>query len=89
MPSNAPPKVIEGQWISVEESVNGYVFHTNGDGSLEVGYYQNRLKAIRRLLFGAELDGCSSIRVAMAHTFTGGKRILSNVALVDRHQVDR
>ncbi len=46
MPS-PPPQVSTGQWIRIEDSIDGYVFHVNGDGSLEIGYFQNRLKAIK------------------------------------------
>jgi hypothetical protein len=45
--SSPSPNVIPGQWIRVGDSIDGYVFHVNGDGSLEVGYYQNRIKAIK------------------------------------------
>ena len=41
------PSVSAGTWIRVGQSVDGYVFSLNNDGSLEVGYFQNRLKAIR------------------------------------------
>lgn len=43
----SPNKVTVGQWIRIANSLDGYVFHVNGDGSLEVGYLQNRLKAIK------------------------------------------
>ena len=46
MSSSVPP-VTSGQWIRVGSSVDGYVFSVNADGSLEVGYYQNRIKAIK------------------------------------------
>ena len=45
--STPPPNVAPGQWITVGKSTDGYVFHVNADGSLEVGYFQNRLKAIK------------------------------------------
>lgn len=41
------PSVAPGQWIRVGSSVDGYIFSVNGDGSLQVGYYQNRIKAIK------------------------------------------
>lgn len=40
-------KVSEGQWIRIRNSIDGYVFQVNCDGNLEVGYFQNQLKAIR------------------------------------------
>lgn len=46
MTSNTP-QVTKGQWIRVNDSVDGYIFNVNGDGSLAVGYYQNRHKAIK------------------------------------------
>ena len=45
--SSHPPAVVAGQWITIGRSTPGYVFKVNSDGSLEVGYYQNRLKAIK------------------------------------------
>lgn len=45
--SSPPPPVAVGQWITIGRSTPGYVFQVNSDGSLEVGYYQNRLKAIK------------------------------------------
>ena len=42
------PKVTEGEWIIIGTgSLNGYVFDIHSDGSLGVGYYQNRTKAIK------------------------------------------
>lgn len=41
------PEVSERQWIYMSSGTPGYVFQVNGDGSLEVGYYQQRLKAIK------------------------------------------
>lgn len=41
------PSVIPGQWIRIGSSIDGYVFSVNGDGSLQIGYYQNNLKAIK------------------------------------------
>jgi hypothetical protein len=41
------PQAASGTWIHIGRSIDGYVFSTNPDGSLEVGYYQNRLKAIK------------------------------------------
>lgn len=46
MSSNAPT-VVPGKWIVVGKTVDGYVFSVSPDGSLEVGYYQNRSKAIK------------------------------------------
>ena len=46
MSSNAP-SVTPGQWIIVGKTVDGYVFSVSQDGSLEVGYLQNRIKAIK------------------------------------------
>lgn len=46
MNSNAP-KVTAHQWIKIGSSLDGYVFSVNSDGSLEVGYYQHKLKAIK------------------------------------------
>lgn len=48
------PKVTPGQWIRVGDSIDGYVFHVNDDGSLEVGYYQNQLKAIKETVVWQE-----------------------------------
>jgi hypothetical protein len=45
--SSIVPSVASGQWIRIGASVDGYVFSVNSDGSLEVGYYQNRIKAIK------------------------------------------
>lgn len=53
MPS-PPPIVVVGQWITIGRSTPGYVFQINGDGSLEVGYYQNRLKAIKETVVWKE-----------------------------------
>ena len=42
------PKVKEGQWIVIGTgNLQGYVFDVYSDGSLGVGYYQNRTKAIK------------------------------------------
>lgn len=41
------PHVSNGQWIRVGNSIDGYIFNARDDGSLEVGYYQNRTKAIK------------------------------------------
>jgi hypothetical protein len=47
MSMNAP-HVVQGQWILVgTSSIDSYVFSINNNGSLEVGYYQNRIKAIK------------------------------------------
>lgn len=53
MPSQ-PPAVSVGQWITIGSSIPGHVFQVNGDGSLEVGYYQNRLKAIKETVVWKE-----------------------------------
>lgn len=45
--SSQLPAVSVGQWITIGNSIPGYVFQVNGDGTLEVGYYQNRHKAIK------------------------------------------
>ena len=45
--SKEAPTVAPHQWIRIGKSVDGYIFSVNTDGSLEVGYYQNRLKAIK------------------------------------------
>lgn len=45
--SSSAPSVRQGQWIRVGSSVDGYVFGVNSDSSLEVGYYQNHIKAIK------------------------------------------
>ena len=46
MPQSSP-LVAAGTWIRVGRAVDGYVFSVNSDGSLEVGYFQNQLKAIK------------------------------------------
>ena len=46
MASNIPP-ITPGQWIRISKATPGYVFNVNADGSLEVGYYQNRIMAIK------------------------------------------
>jgi hypothetical protein len=46
MPSNAPT-VVPGQWIKVGQSVDGYVFNVNPSGTLQVGYNQHGIKAIK------------------------------------------
>jgi hypothetical protein len=43
-----PPQVSVGTWICVGGSIDAYVLRTYPDGSLKLGYYQNRLKAIGR-----------------------------------------
>jgi hypothetical protein len=45
--SSNTPSVKPGQWIRIGSSIDGYVFSVDIDGELEVGYYQNRLKAIK------------------------------------------
>jgi hypothetical protein len=46
MPQQSP-QVSPGTWVRVGQSVDGYVFNVNSDGSLEVGYFQNNIKAIK------------------------------------------
>ena len=46
------PEVKEGQWIEIHtgdplNKLDGYVFNVYTDGTLGVGYYQNRLKAVK------------------------------------------
>lgn len=42
------PEVHKCQWIVIGTgSLNGYVIDVHSDGSLGVGYYQNRTKAIK------------------------------------------
>jgi hypothetical protein len=42
------PRVKEGEWIKVGPSgLDGLVLEIHSDGSLAVGYHQNRLKAIK------------------------------------------
>jgi hypothetical protein len=42
------PQIQKGQWIKVgENEIDGYVIDVYSDGSLGVGYYQNRIKAIK------------------------------------------
>ena len=42
------PEVRKGQWIIIgTENLNGYVIDIHSDGSLGVGYYQNKTKAIK------------------------------------------
>ena len=46
------PEVKEGDWIVIKSDENssgidGYVFDLFSDGTLSVGYYQNRMKAIK------------------------------------------
>lgn len=42
------PEVHKGKWIVIGTgSLNGYVIDVHSDGSLGVGYYQNRTKAIK------------------------------------------
>lgn len=41
------PKVIPRTWIVIDRQINGYVFSVSNDDSLEVGYFQNHIKAIR------------------------------------------
>jgi hypothetical protein len=45
--SSNTPSVKPSQWIRIGSSIDGYVFSVDTDGELEVGYYQNRLKAIK------------------------------------------
>lgn len=52
--SSQSPAVMVGQWITIGSSIPGYVFQVNGDGSLEVGYYQNRSKAIKETVVWRE-----------------------------------
>lgn len=52
--SSSPPTVAVGQWITIGDSTPGHVFQINSDGSLEVGYYQNRLKAIKETVVWKE-----------------------------------
>ena len=45
-------KVKEGEWIKIKsdensQGIDGYVFNIFPDGTLSVGYYQNKLKAIK------------------------------------------
>lgn len=47
-----PPKVKEGDWIIISPDetgvgIDGYVFSVQKDGILSVGYYQNKIKAIK------------------------------------------
>ena len=45
---NTPQKISKEQWIKIGASgIDGYVFDIFEDGSLGVGYYQNRSKAIK------------------------------------------
>lgn len=42
------PQVQRGEWIKIgSNGLNGLVLDVHSDGSLDVGYYQNRLKAIK------------------------------------------
>jgi hypothetical protein len=41
------PQVAPGTWIRVGQSVDGYVFNVDLNGSLEVGYYQNGINAVK------------------------------------------
>ena len=46
------PKALTGSWIKIQSSANdrgidGYVINKLSDECLEVGYYQNRSKAIK------------------------------------------
>ena len=42
------PKVKQGEWIIIGAgNLKGHVFDIHSDGSLGVGYYQNRVKAIK------------------------------------------
>lgn len=45
--SSSMPEVKVGEWITIGNSLPGYVLQVNGDGSLEIGYLQNRIKAIK------------------------------------------
>jgi len=43
-----PPQVQKGEWIKVGSSgLDGLVVDVHQDGSLGVGYYQNKLKAVK------------------------------------------
>lgn len=48
------PKVKKGQWIKIGKGaglisrIDGYVIDIYPDGTLDVGYYQNDLKAIKQ-----------------------------------------
>lgn len=44
------PQVAPGTWLRVGQTVDGYVLTVNSDGSLEVGYFQNRIKAIKETI---------------------------------------
>lgn len=50
------PSVSPHQWIQVEKSIAGYVIRVNSDGSLEIGYNQHGIKAIKETVVwsGAE-----------------------------------
>lgn len=47
------PKVTKGQWIRIGKgggifnSIDGYVINIYPDGTLGVGYYQDKLKAVK------------------------------------------
>lgn len=46
------PNIREGQWIKIGnpdnfDQIDGYVFNVFPSGELAVGYYQNKLKAIK------------------------------------------
>lgn len=44
----SPPRIEHGQWIKIGiHGLDGVVLDIRRDGSLSVGYYQNRLKAIK------------------------------------------
>lgn len=82
MASAALPQVTHGQWIRVSDSVDGYVFHVNGDGSLEVGYYQNRLKAIKETVVWNDTQWDFKYSGPNGFYLRGANRS-SNVALAD------
>ena len=41
------PKISTGQWITVSNSINAYVFTVVSDKELSIGYLQNGSKAIK------------------------------------------
>jgi hypothetical protein len=44
----ARPTVAVGSWITIGDAlIDAHVFGVHQDGSLEIGYYQNRAKAIK------------------------------------------
>ena len=53
-----PDKVEKGDWIRVgENGIDGYVRYVFSDTELDVGYYQNNLKAIGEDVVWNEKDG--------------------------------